>query len=321
MLLCVIIEIYTSNSSITKIDGEPVRTLNLPMDLLRSFVTVIEVESYTRAAHLLGRTQPAISLQIRRLEELVGQKLIVPSGRGISLTEAGEALAQHARQILRLNDLAISQFDRSEEGLGLRIGLPLDYAVDMLQASMIGLVQRFSDVEIELQCALSQSLLESLHKDEIDIVVALFGGSDQQFLVRQWREQPVWVGAEGFAVPAGGALPLVVHPPGCAYRSRMAEALKRANRSWRIAYSSPSISGVQDAVLKGLGLSCLTLPTLLPGMRTFGVADGLADPAPLYIGLFFRQSRLGKAGHEVVDKIIETLETALVPQGQDKQAL
>ena len=287
------------------------RLINLPMDLLRSFVTVIEVESYTRAAQLLGRTQPAISLQIKRLEDMVGHKLIEQRGRQIVLTEQGETLAQQARQILRLNDIAISQFDRSSEGSTLRIGLPLDYAVNMLQDTATNLVKRHPDVDIEIECALSQSLLESLHKDEIDIIVALFKGSDQQFLFRQWQENPIWVGAESFELPASGALPLVVHPKGCAYRTRMAEALKRVNRRWRVAYSSPGIHGVQDAVISGLGLSCLTAPTLLPGMRQFTAADGLPDPAPLHIGLFFKQAQLSSCGHEAVDLIVKTIEQAL----------
>ena len=103
--------------------------INLPIDLLRTFVTVIEVGSYTYAATLLGRTQPAISLQIKRLEELVDQPLIVRKGRHVVLTERGELLIDQARQILRLNDIAVSQFDRYSEKSSLRIGLPVDYGV------------------------------------------------------------------------------------------------------------------------------------------------------------------------------------------------
>jgi len=92
--------------------------INLPTELLRTFVTVIEVESYTHAAELLGRTQPAISLQMKRLEELVGAPLIVRKGRGVALTERGEAMIGHARQILRLNDIAVSLFggDAADSG-------------------------------------------------------------------------------------------------------------------------------------------------------------------------------------------------------------
>ncbi|MFT6222788.1 MAG: DNA-binding transcriptional LysR family regulator [Paracoccaceae bacterium] len=296
------------------------RIMNLPMDLLRSFVTVIEVESYTQAANVLGRTQPAISLQIRRLEQLVGQRLIVQKGRAISLTETGEALAQHARQILRLNDLAIAQFDRTEDRANLRIGLPLDYAVDVLQARMTDLVKDHPEIQIEIQCALSQTLLEALQNDEIDVIVALFKGSDQQFLFRHWTEQPIWVGAQTFELPQTAAIPLVVHPADCAYRGRMTQALKQVNRRWRIAYSSPGIAGLQAAVLNGLGLSCLTVPTLRKGMRRFTAADGLPDLAPLHIGLFFRQSRLGSCGHEAVGVMVKAIEEALSTSQSHKKA-
>ncbi|MFK7746581.1 MAG: LysR substrate-binding domain-containing protein [Roseobacter sp.] len=287
--------------------------MNLPMDLLRSFVTVIEMESYTQAAHVLGRTQPAVSLQIRRLEEIIGYKLIVLKGRGIALTEQGEELAQHARQILRLNDLAISRFDRSDDQTGLRIGLPLDYAVDVLQTHVSALLRKHPDAAIELHCALSKNLLDALQSDEIDIVVALFAGTDQQFLFRQWRESPIWAGATDFVIPASGPIPLAAHPAGCPYRTRMSEALKRANKSWRIAYTSPSINGLQDAVLKGLGITCLTGATLSPGLRKLTAKDGLPDPAPLHIGLFFRQTRLGNIGHEAVDLLVATLDQVALP--------
>ncbi|QFT94459.1 HTH-type transcriptional regulator CatM [Roseovarius sp. THAF9] len=99
------------------------RTVNLPTDLLRTFVTVIEVESYTRAADLLGRSQPAVSLQIKRLEDLVGYKLITQKGRTMQVSERGDALAMHARQILRINDRAMGLFDQRRETATLRVGL------------------------------------------------------------------------------------------------------------------------------------------------------------------------------------------------------
>ena len=99
---------------------------NLSTELLRAFITVIEVASFTRAAEILGRTQPAISLQIKRLEETVGYDLIERKGKEISLTERGEALAIHARQILRLNDLAVVQFEKPSKSSKLRVGLPVD---------------------------------------------------------------------------------------------------------------------------------------------------------------------------------------------------
>lgn len=282
--------------------------VNLSTELLRAFITVIEVASFTRAAEILGRTQPAISLQVKRLEESVGYPLIERKGKEISLTERGEALAIHARQILRLNDLAMAQFERPNPHARLRVGLPVDYAVNSLQSCLTGVVRQFTDVQVEIRCDLSKHLLSALRSNDIDVAVALFDGDDQQFLFRNWKEKPTWVGASHFEVPEGSEIPLVAHPYGCVYRDRMATALKLAGKSWRIAYSSPGIGGLQRAVQDGLGLSCLTTPTVQSGMRTFSEEDGLPVLAPLHIGLFARQAQLGAGGYAAIDAMVGTLE-------------
>ncbi len=274
-------------------------------------MTVVEVESYTHAATLLGRTQPAISLQMKRLEELIGQQLIVRSGRKVTLTEHGEALIAHARQILRLNDIAVSQFDRSNDGATLRVGLPLDYGVRLLQSGMTQIVQQNQNLKTEIRCDLSRNLIEGLRRDELDIAVGLYQGGDQQFLFRHWLEKPIWVGAEGFTLEDVDELPLVVHPYGCVYRDRMTDALKQTKRRWRIAFSSPGIGSLQQAVLDGLGVSCLTGPTMVHGLQHLRPETGLPDLEPLHIGLFYRQTRLSQNGHQVVDAIAKTLESAL----------
>uniref|UniRef100_UPI002492DB31 LysR family transcriptional regulator n=1 Tax=Litoreibacter halocynthiae TaxID=1242689 RepID=UPI002492DB31 len=194
--------------------------LNLPTELLRTFVTVIEVESYTHAAMLLGRTQPAISLQMKRLEDLVGQPLILREGRSVSLTERGESLIGHARQILRLNDIAVSQFDRAKEDSTLRIGLPVDYGVRMLQSCMTRVVRQNPNIKMEIRCDLSRNLIEGLRKDELDVAVGLYPGGDQQFLYRNWLEKPVWVAAKGLTFRDFDELPIIAHPYGCVYRDR-----------------------------------------------------------------------------------------------------
>ena len=285
------------------------RVINISTELLRTFITVIEVASFTRAAEILGRTQPAISLQVKRLEGTVGYDLIERNGKEISLTERGEALAIHAREILRLNDIAVAQFEQKNPSSKLRVGLPVDYAVNTLQSCLTDVVRQHADVQIEIRCDLSKYLLSALRSNEIDIAVALFDGDDQQFLFRHWKEQPAWVGATDLVIPDQSDIPLVVHPYGCVYRERMASALKLAGKSWRIAYSSPGIGGVQRAVHDGLGLSCLTVPTVLQGMRKFSEKDGLPVLPPLHIGLFARQAQLGAVGYAAIDAIVNTLHT------------
>ena len=283
--------------------------VNLPTDLLRTFVTVIEVKSFTRAADLLCRSQPAVSLQIKRLEELVGFKLIRQKGRTMHVSEKGEALAMHARQILRLNDLAMGLFERGITEESLRIGLPLDYGVRVLQRHLTGLMHQNEDLRLRIRCDLSQTLLEALLRDEVDIVLALYQGGDPQFLVRHWQEQPFWAGAERLRPRDFDDLPLVAHPQGCVYRQRMTEALKRARRGWEVVFSSPDIGAVQQAVRDGLGFSSLTASTLEPGMRRFSPEDGLPELEPLRIGLFYRQTRLSGGGNLVADCLIRAIGT------------
>ena len=279
------------------------KIINLPTNLLRTFVTVVEVEGFTKAANILGRTQPAISLQVQRLEQLVGHKLILRVGKDVSLTEQGESLAVYARQILQLNDIAIAHFEPRNKGETLRVGLPLDYAVNLLQAKLTELIKNNPDFSIEIRCDLSRNLIELLRKNEIDIAVALFEGNDQQFLFQNWTEKPTWVGAKNFTPPLNLEIPLVVHPHGCVYRDRMTTALKLAGLRWRIAFSSPGISALQRAVCDGLGFSCLTEPTLRKGMASLSVVDGLPSLEPLHIGLFARQAQLGTAGYIIIDQI------------------
>ncbi len=291
------------------------RTVNLPTDLLRTFITVIEVKSHTRAADLLNRSQPAVSLQIKRLEDLVGYKLIWQKGRTMQVSEKGEALAMHARQILRLNDMAMGLFERPDAETNLRIGLPLDYGVRMLQQEITRLLRENPGLRLTIHCELSQNLYDALLRDELDIIVALYQGGDPQFLVQKWREQPVWVGAEDIRPNQFEDLPLVTHPAGCVYRQRMTDALGTNEQTWQVVFSSPNIDALQAAVRDGLGFSCLTIPTTQQGMRRLTEEDGLPPLEALRIGLFYRQTRLGSWGNLVAERLTHTIETVLSREG------
>lgn len=283
---------------------------NLPIDILRSFITVIDLDGYTRAANLLGRSQPAISLQIRKLEQLLDCKLIVHVGRKMQLTEDGKALAVLARQILQLNDQAVGRLERSQFTGPIKVGLPVDYSVGFLQEKLTEFITGHSDQTIEVHCGLSSDLLDGLNSGDIDIAVLLFSGGDHQYLFRQWREQPVWVASKGWKnEDSGDVIPLVTHPEGCEYRKRMITSLAESRREWRVAYSSPGIGGVQKAVLDGLGVSALTKRTISSGMKTLDHEDGFLPMEELHIGLFYRLARLKGAGQDVVEYLAECLDS------------
>ncbi|MCB1378620.1 MAG: LysR family transcriptional regulator [Alphaproteobacteria bacterium] len=290
------------------------RAINLPTDLLRAFVSIIDLGGYTRAADALGRTQPAISLQMKRLEELVGTKLITHEGRDLVLTENGEALAIYARQLLRLNDEAVARLKgRSAEG-ELRVGLPTDFSVAFLQDAISDFARTQGGVTLAVHCDVSRNVLDALHRDELDIAIALLARESNPYLVRSWEERPIWAAARDSAINRSVPVPLASHPEGCEYRRRMIAALRAGGRNWRIAYTNPEIGGLQRAVATGLGITALTRKTLLPEMRVLTARDGFPALEPIRIGLFYKHPRLSEAGLMLVDSLISHMDEAAEPE-------
>lgn len=284
--------------------------VNLQTDLLRAFVSVVDLGSFTKAGRALGRTQPAISLQIRRLEDLLGRPLFRPEGRSFHLTADGERLLSYARDILRINDEAAASFSQSHLSGLLRVGLPSDYAVAFLQGVIIDYVRANPEVSLELCCDVSGRVLEDMHADKLDLAIAMVEPGRTQYLSRSWVERPVWAGAGTATVDVGQGVALAAHPDGCAYRARMIQALDAALIRWRVAYTSTGISGLQDAVLNGLGITALTPYTLLPGMRVMGAAEDLPPLDDIRIGLFCKHPRLSSAGIGLVSHLISYIDAA-----------
>lgn len=282
---------------------------NLPTDLLRTFIAVVELGGHSKAGAVLGRSQPAISLQIRRLEDLVRTPLLSQEGRAILPTPAGEALLSYAREMVRINDEAVRYFHRSDMNGVLRIGLPTDYAVAFLQNTLTRFLQSHPDVDLEIHCDLSRELLQHLRSDDLDIIVATMPTGRMPYLSRAWVEQPVWAAAEGLELSGDRPVPLGAHLEGCDYRSRMIEALDAAERRWRIVYTGPGISGLQNAVLNGLCVTALTRATMLPGMRELREDAGFPKLEPLRVGLFYKHPRLSPAGLQLVSDLVASLES------------
>ena len=282
---------------------------NLPTDLLRTFIAVVELGGHSKAGAVLGRSQPAISLQIRRLEDLVRAPLLAQEGRAIHPTRAGEALLSYAREMVRINDEAVRHFHRSDMTGVLRIGLPTDYAVAFLQNTLTTFLRTHPDVDLEIHCDLSRGLQQLLRTDDLDIIVATMPTTRMPYLSRAWVEQPIWAAAESLALIEGRAVPLGAHLEGCDYRARMIEALDGASRRWRIVYTGPGISGLQNAVLNGLCITALTQATMLPGMRELGEDEGFPKLESLRIGLFYKHPRLSAAGLQLVSDLVAGLES------------
>lgn len=283
------------------------RVTNLPTDVLRAFIAVVDLGSFTRAGELLGRTQPAISLQIRKLEDLVGMPLLDTSGRNIALTKDGEVLSRYARQLLCLNDEIVARIQKQGPEGVIRIGLPTDYAVAFFQKTLTHYLGQHPEVQLEIHCDLSDLLLARLANDELDVVIAMYDGSPPPGLIFTWAERPIWVAGSESDSHRQIPVPIAAHPPGCHYRARMIKCLDQIGRPWRVTYSSPGINGLQMAVQTGLGVSALTRRTLTRGMKVLKEQDGFPPMADIRLGLCFKNTGASTAGLTLTSHVMQAL--------------
>ena len=238
------------------------------MDLLRAFLTVVREKSFSAAGKKLARSQPAISLQINRLEELVDAPLMVRKGRSFSLTEEGEVLLDYAQRILKLNDEAIVRLDKPEVTGKVRLGIPHEFAISYLPEFLAGFSDTYPGVELEVISELSHTLLGRQARGELDLVIALHRDPAYATSPEGWGEQLVWVTGSAIREPIDQRVPLVVAPHGCVYRYRMLRALDEKTIPWRIVYTGTSYGGICAAVTAGLGVTVLASNTVPPELES-----------------------------------------------------
>lgn len=250
--------------------------VNLDLDVLRTLVAAQRLGSFSRAAELVGRSQSAVSQQVRKIEDQLGLPLFCKQGRRLTPTEAGEVVLAYARRLLNLNDEAVAAVRGCAlEGV-VRFGLPGDLA-DTWLPSLLGRFKRaHRAVRIEVSVDRNGRLLERLDRGELDLVLALAAHerADAQPLASL---QEVWIGSAS-AEPAwtpGEPIPLAVLEAPCMFRQSALAALDRAGVAWRIAFTSPSLHGLWPAVEAGLGVTLRTAVSLPGGVRRLGPEAGL----------------------------------------------
>lgn len=227
--------------------------VNLPTNMLRSFAAIVDAGSMLNATERVFVTQSALSLQIKRLEELIQQPLFHRDGRRLALTPAGEKLLSYARRILAIHDEAVAAVSAGALAGPVRIGMVQDFA-DLLLG---GLLARFGELHPEAQIfarvAGTAELQQMLERAQLDLVIGYAAADD----VRALRVAPTrWYGAETLA--DHDELPLVVLEKPCRFREAATAALDAAGRRWRIAVETPNLSTLKAAVVAGLGLTSRT---------------------------------------------------------------
>ena len=248
----------------------------LDLDLLRSFVSVVDAGGFTRASQRVHRTQAAVSQQIKRLEQALGCPLFVRDGGGgrrVTPTEAGERLLAYARRILALTEEARQAVGQPGESI-IRLGLPEDFAAARLTEVLARSMRARPKLRLDVRCDLSVNLRNELDHGDLDLILFKRDIGERGGLAA-WRERLRWVVSAKHSIDVRrDPVPLVAFPQGCLYRNRAVHALEAAGRTWYIAYSSPNFSGVQAAVSAGFGVSILPHTAMLPQHRVLGARDG-----------------------------------------------
>jgi len=248
----------------------------LDIDLLRSFVSVVDAGGFTRAGERVHRTQSTVSQQIKRLEDTFGRPLLHRNGKRVALTEEGERLLSYARRILALAQEAHQVVAQSAGEGVVRLGLPEDFAASRLAQVLARFARSRRGARLDVRCDLSVRLRDDLDRGELDLILFKRDAGERGGIAC-WPERLSWIASRRRELDVRrDPVPLVVFPQGCLYRNRAIHALEAAGRAWYIAYTSPNFYGIQAAVSVGLGISILPQAAILADHRVLGAKEGFA---------------------------------------------
>lgn len=279
---------------------------NLDVDLLKTFLAIADTGSFTRAAEEVHKTQSAISMQMKRLEELLGVALFAKDGRMSRFTPDGERLVDYARRIVSFNDEVVSAFTKPELTGTIRFGTPDDYAERFLPEILARFARTHPLITIDVDCIDSGELFARVKRSEIDLALVTHGCdiiTDEP--VR--REQLVWVTSMRHAAHMAEVLPLAVSHAGCEWRSKVLKALDKQQRKYRVAYSTPNSNAVNAAVMQGLAVGAMPELCVRPGMRVLTEKDGFPPLGSFDIGLVRKPGKSNKAIDALARHVSESL--------------
>src|SRR5690242_18303344 len=241
-------------------------TAMLDIDQLRTFIAISDTGSFTKAAEVVNKTQSAVSMQMKRLEERLERPIFARDGRASKLTEDGQRLLDYARRIVKLNVETLAAFSDAELSGRVRLGVPDDYADRYLPEIMARFSRAYPSVELSVMCEPSPNLIERIESDEVDI--AIITATETQKATETFRqERLLWVTSSRHPTHTEAPLPLALGRPSCCWRRSAIEGLDRIGRPYRMLYTSGNAGAISAAVLAGLAISVFPESGLRPGMR------------------------------------------------------
>ncbi|PLX36108.1 MAG: transcriptional regulator [Hyphomicrobiales bacterium] len=282
----------------------------LDIDQLASFVAIADAGSFTQAADRVNRTQSAVSLQMKKLEENVGKPLFAREGRQSRLTDNGQRLLNYARRMLALNAETLTAFSDETERTFVRIGIPDDYAPRLLPRIFAGFARTHPNLEISMTCQSSNEVNRRVKAGDLDLGIVTHGDVVRDFGDRAQiiRSEPLFfLGSDTHMTHLLDPLPLAVGPTTCCWRRAAIQALEDHGRAYRIAFVSGSATAMIGAITAGLAVGVLPESALNGDLRVLGPAEGVPRLAHTNIALIKGHT----ATHPVHIKLAEHIAMSL----------
>ena len=255
----------------------------LDTDLLKSFIAVAESGSFTRAGEQIGRTQSAVSMQIKRLEDSIGKPLLRREKKNISLTPEGQILLDQGRRILRLSQETFNTLKVPELTGHMRLGIPDDYAEPWLPPLFRKLSADHPNVEFELFNATSIELVKMVKDGKADMAIVTCGtGGKDELIIRS--EAVYWVKGKDANIDTVSPIPLALLGRECPWSQQMVSHLQRLGLSYRVAFNSTTYAGVVGSIVAGLAITILPISALKYGMEVIRPNSPIA-PLPVTVGI------------------------------------
>jgi DNA-binding transcriptional LysR family regulator len=285
---------------------------SLDTDQLRTFLAVEQTLSFTKAANIVSRTQSAVSMQIKKLEENIGKPLFLRLGRSIELTHDGHKLVPYAREIVEASNRARAAFDDEALRGNVYLGTADDYAERFLPAILAGFAESNPFVEVSVVCEYSGGLRQRIKSGELDVAIVTHNETlGESELIR--CEPLLWVTSARHNIHQQSPLPLALGSPHCIWRESTLQALEAAGLNYRVLYTSYSATVVGAAVLAGLAVSVQPESALRPGMRVLTERDGFPPLPQCEIGLLRGRRDKSAVTEALISHIRRSLDSMSVP--------
>lgn len=282
---------------------------NIPTELLRALVAVVDQRSFTKAAALLGLTQPAVSTQLKRLQILLGCEVLDRSSHGIKPTPQGELIISQARRMLSLNDQIVhlgGTGPRPE--LIINVGTPSDFIASLLPSTLAHFRERWPDVRFVVHTGYFNDLARDLRGGNLDILIGL--SMDRPHDARySWALKTAWVRGLITELDPERPVPLVSYGDPCLCHRFVVRALEKAGLDWEVVYTGPSMMSLSSAVIAGLGVMGMVRRRANDHGLVVWDDSPLPELADLYGGVYVREGGARTAYEQLADEIADVIDS------------